>query len=51
MFQWSQDADPETGLQKYHLKDFQTEEEVYLAGYNITHQGKCAGWVLRILQG
>ncbi len=39
--QWSGITDPVTGLQKYRLANFLTEEDVEEAGYEVTHQGHC----------
>ena len=41
--QWASKTDPATGLKKYRLKDFQSEQEAISAGFLITHQGHCGG--------
>jgi hypothetical protein len=47
--QWLNDTDPDSGLRKYRLADFATEDDVQAAGFHITHQGHCAGKV-RLLE-
>ena len=48
--QWTDNIDPDTGLKKYRLKDFPSEEETISAGFNITHKGQCGGEVILWLQ-
>jgi len=40
--QWSDEVDPSTGLKRYRLANFGSEQEVLDAGFVITHQGQCA---------
>ncbi len=39
--QWSNTVDRATGLYKYRLSNFTTEEEAAEAGYEITHEDHC----------
>ncbi len=40
---WSTETDPDTGLRKYRLENFPSEEATREAGFNITHKGQCGG--------
>jgi hypothetical protein len=39
--QWSEETDGETGLTKYRLGNFTTEQEATASGFTVTHAGHC----------
>ena len=40
--QWSNTTDPDTGLRRYRLQNFNSEDEAGAANFSITHKGHCA---------
>lgn len=39
--QWLDELDASTGKRKYKLANFNTEQQAFEAGWNVTHRGQC----------